>query len=86
MGEIENDHGGVCGHDVFVGDPKSQALGRDASELCHPLLCVVLPEGVFVNRIARMRGEQPGEAHVEGLRRTRQQGGLCLIEAPLYFL
>jgi hypothetical protein len=55
-GPSEGDHGGVGGHDVFVGDPKSRALSRDTSQLCHPLLCVALPEGVFVNRIAHMHG------------------------------
>jgi len=52
----EGDHGGVGGHNVFVGDPKSRAPSRDTSELCHPLLCVALPEGVFGHRIARMHG------------------------------
>jgi hypothetical protein len=69
---------------VLVGDPKTRALGRDASQIRRPLLPVALPEAVFGNRIARVHGEQPGEAHVEGLLGTRQQVGLRLVEALLY--
>jgi hypothetical protein len=47
---------------------------------------MALPEGVFVNPIARMHGYQPGEAHVKGFLGTHQQVGLCLVEALLYFL
>ena len=80
----EGDHGGVGGHDVFVGDPESRALGRDAGQLRRPLLPVAPPEGVFGDSVALMRGEQPGDAYVEGFRGTHQQGGLCLLQALLY--
>jgi hypothetical protein len=53
----EDDHRGVGGHNVFVGDPKSRALSRDTSELCHPLPSIALPEGVFVNLVVLMHGE-----------------------------
>jgi hypothetical protein len=63
-----------------------RVLGRDTSELRHPLLCVALPEGVFVNPIARMHGYQPGKAHMKGFLGTHQQVGLCLVEDLLYFV
>jgi hypothetical protein len=43
----EGDHGGVGSHDVFVGDPKSLAIGRNTLQLRGPLACVSLPEGTL---------------------------------------
>jgi hypothetical protein len=81
----EGNHGGVGGHDVFVGDPKSLALGCDPAQLRRPLACKAFLEGIFGIRIARVRGEKPGDAYVEGLPGTHQQVGFCSLQILLSF-
>lgn len=55
------------------------------SQLRRPLPSVAFPQGVFGDRIARVHGEQPGDAYVEGFLGTRQQARLCSLQGPLRF-
>jgi hypothetical protein len=71
------------GHDVSVGDPKRRLLGRDTSQLRCPPRPVMPPEEVLRCRVVYVHGEQPGDAHVEGLRGTHQQAGLRPLQDPL---